>query len=52
MDGNMETIRYGEGGIYLVDDGDGNLRLPTQEEMDSLPVGEDLTDEEIEGLDE
>jgi hypothetical protein len=28
------------------------VRSPTQEDMDTLPVGEDLADDEIETLDE
>ena len=47
----MKTIRYSEdASICMVEDLDG-FHAATQSEMDSLPVGEDLTDEEIAGLD-
>lgn len=45
-------IRFSEdGSINIVQDEDGEFRYATQEDMDTLPVGEDLTDEEIDELD-
>ncbi len=45
------TLRYSEdASIVMVQDADG-FRAPTQAEMNALPVGDDLTDEEVEGLD-
>lgn len=49
-----EEIRFSEdGGVNIVWDleNDEPARMPTQEDMDTLPVGRDLTDEEIELLD-
>jgi hypothetical protein len=41
------TIRYSaDASICLIDDGD-QFRAPTQEDMDTLPVGDDLTEDEI-----
>jgi hypothetical protein len=48
----MLTIRYStDAAINMVYDGDEPLRCPTQEDMDALPVGPDLTNDEIEMLD-
>ena len=44
------TIRYSEDATICMTDDDGYFSAPTQEEMDILPVGEDLTEDEIEGL--
>ena len=44
------TIRYSEDATICMTDDDGHFSAPTQEEMDTLPVGEDLTEDEIEGL--
>ncbi len=45
-------IRYSaDGSINMVQDVDGEFRYATQHDMDTLPVGDDLTEEEIEGLD-
>ena len=46
----MKTIRYSEHATICMTDDDGHFSAPTQEEMDILPVGEDLTEDEIEGL--
>lgn len=45
------TIRYSEDASICMTDDDGVFSAPTQEEMDTLPVGDDLTEEEIDGLD-
>ncbi len=37
--------------ICMKQDEDGELHAPTQEDLDNLPVGPDLTDEEIQLLD-
>jgi len=43
----MATIRYSaDDAICMVDD-DGEFRAATQEEMGTLPLGPDLTPEEI-----
>lgn len=48
-----ETIRFSDdGGICIIDDGEGNFRVATQDDMDTLPVGDDLEKWEIESLDE
>jgi hypothetical protein len=50
-----EAIRYSEDGmICIVWDtaADEAVRCATQDDMDTLPVGEDLADDEIETLDE
>ena len=39
-----ETIRYGTFGPIVWDDGE--TRMATQDDMDTLPVGDDLTAEE------
>ena len=39
-----EQIRYGSFGPIVWDEG--QTRYATQQDMDSLPVGEDLTEEE------
>jgi hypothetical protein len=47
-----ETIRCSEdASICMVQRVDGSLECPTQEDMDRLPLGADLTAEEIDGLD-
>ena len=49
----MQTIRYSEDAkICVVDDGEGNFSTPTQREMDTLELGADLTEDEIDSLDE
>lgn len=46
----MKTIRYSsDAKICLVDD-DGEFRVAKQCDMDTLPCGDDLTEEEIEDL--
>jgi hypothetical protein len=48
----MCKIRFSEDGLVCVVWADGQaLRVPTQHDMDTLPVGDDLTDEELAGLD-
>lgn len=48
----MATIRYSEDDSICMVDDDGEFRAPTQDEMDMLPLGENLTPEEIETLDD
>ena len=44
-------IRFSEDGSISMVWVDGEaVRVPTQEDMDTLPVGEDMTDEEVEAL--
>ena len=48
-----EEIRHSENGCISMVWRDGEpLRCPTQDDTDNLPVGDDMTDEEIEVLDE
>lgn len=45
-------IRFSEdGSVSMVWTGGEPVRCPTQEDMNSLPVGEDMTEEEIALLD-
>lgn len=45
----METLRFSENGsIVLVWRDDEPVRCPTQHDMDTLPVGDDMEDWEIE----
>jgi len=47
-----EEIRYSEdGSISMVWAGGEPVRCPDQDDMDRLPVGPDMTDDEIEELD-
>ena len=49
----MATLRYSaDATVVIVQEADGSFRVATQEDMDTLPVGEDLTDEELELLDD
>lgn len=41
-----------DGSITMVQDEDGTFHIPSQDEMDTLEVGEDLTEEEIALLDD
>jgi len=41
-----EIIRHGTFGPIVWDTATGNTRAATQEDMDTLPVGDDLTEEE------
>lgn len=41
-----EQIRFGSFGPIVWNTVDGSTRLATQEDMDTLPVGNDLTSEE------
>jgi hypothetical protein len=43
------TVRFSDDGAICMVDEDGELRVATQADMDSLPVGEDLEDWEIKG---
>ena len=46
-----EQIRYNEDGTICMVWADGEpVRCPTQEDMDSLPVGPDMDEDEIEQL--
>ncbi len=48
-----EEIRYSEDGTVCMVWSDGeSVRCPTQADMDRLPVGDDMTDEEVEQLDD
>lgn len=47
----MKTIRYSADASICIVDEDGSFTVATQEDMDTLPVGVDLTDEEVDGLD-
>lgn len=47
-----EQIRYSaDAAICIVQDEDGAFRCADQQDMDTLPVGDDLTAEEIDLLD-
>ena len=49
----MAIIRYSaDASLCVVQDDDGSLRVATQDDMNTLEVGKDLTDEQIELLDE
>ena len=51
----MLTIRHSnDGSVSMVWDTDADepVRCPTQDDMDSLPVGDDLTDEDAARLEE
>lgn len=53
MTQKQASIRYSsDSRICIVDDGIGNFRMADQADMDNLPVGDDLTDSEIEFLDD
>jgi hypothetical protein len=47
----MKTIRYNADAEICMTDTDGQLTASTQDEMDTLPLGADLTDDEIDCLD-
>lgn len=48
---SIETIRYSEdGSITMVWSNGEAVRCPTQEDMDTLPVGDDMTAEEVDSL--
>ena len=48
---NANTLRYSQdASICMVDDGNGNFSAPTQEDMDALPVGADLDEDDMEAL--
>ena len=48
-----ETIRYSTDGAVCMVWSDGEpVRCPTQDDMDTLPVGQDMTDDEVEALDD
>jgi hypothetical protein len=47
-----EEIRYSEDGTICMVWADGEpVRCPTQGDMDTLPVGEDMTADEVDRLD-
>lgn len=48
----MEVIRHGTFGPIVWDTQTGETRAATQKDMDELPVGDDLTEEEEEGIKE
>ena len=49
----MSIIRMSpDGSITMVMDDDGTFRIPSQDDMDTLEVGDDLSEEEIESLDD
>lgn len=45
-----QEIRFSEDGKIIIvwDSESGPVRCPNQEDMDNLPVGEDMTEEEME----
>ena len=50
-----QVIRFSEDGKVIIvwdTDEDAAVRCPTQQDMDNLSVGNDLTDEEIETIDD
>jgi hypothetical protein len=47
-----EIIRHGTFGPIVWDTATGATRVATQEDMDTLPVGDDLTAEEEEQIEE
>lgn len=50
--GTTTQIRFSDDGQICMVWADGRtVRVPTQHDMDTLPVGEDMTDEEVAGLD-
>lgn len=47
-----EEIRYsGDGSVCMVWSDESPLRAPTQRDMDNLPVGRDMTEDEVASLD-
>ena len=48
----QECIRFGVSGICMVWCDGEPVRCPTQDDMDNLPVSDDMTDEEVELLDD
>ena len=49
----MAQVRFSpDASTCIVQDDDGTFRVASQTDMDTLEVGEDLTDEEIASLDE
>ena len=46
-----ETVRYGKSGPIVWDHAAGEGRAATQDDLDTLPQGDDLTEEEEEELD-
>lgn len=47
-----EVIRHGSFGPIVWDLDTSETRMATQKDMDALPVGDDLTEEEEEGVEE
>ena len=51
MNTTIEEIRYSEDGtISMVWAAGEPVRCPTQDDMDSLPVGKDMTADEVDSL--
>lgn len=48
----MDSIRYSKDASICMAEVDGELVVASQEQMDTLPLGPDLTDDEIATLDE
>jgi hypothetical protein len=47
-----DRIRFSaDGSVSMVWSGGEAVRVPTQQDLDRLPVGDDMTDEEVAGLD-
>lgn len=48
-----EQIRYDESGAISMVWADGeSVRCPTQDDLDTLPVGPDMDQDEVDGLDD
>lgn len=52
MDQTTEVIRHGSFGPIVWNVASGETRAATQADMDALEVGDDLTQEEEEGIEE
>ena len=49
----MAQIRFSpDANICIMQEDDGTFRVPAQDDVNTLEVGEDLTDDEIEMLDD
>ena len=47
-----DRIRFSaDGSVSMVWSGGDAVRVPTQQDLDRLPVGDDMTDDEVAGLD-
>lgn len=47
----MKTLRFNEDGSICIVDDNGKFTVALQKDFDTLPVGPDLTPDEIESLD-